>query len=313
MLKSLISKWGLAYVEVEEASYDKILKLFQDGIEYTPTTIVEHLYLGVFHHYVKRNYDQSLIYYKYAADNGNIAASNNLGNLYLDHLKDKNMAIYYFQRALDLSENDTQRSIISRGLAVLYDKNQDYDKAVSYYKKTLDVNCSGEVCFELADMYHSTEKYDDAILYYEKAITYGYSFAIPILVNLYVEQNKNFERMKRLCQQAVTLRHSESILDLVESLHKIGRHEDAFLLCHEYQSIVGESVLHKLLNALTYPISPTNKIAIYNILETIKLPTNMQTNGHVFIIMQDVIWSRQELMCKLIYHLKKNSQNNNVK
>ena len=90
------------------------------------------------------------------------------------------------------------------------------------------------------------------------------------------------------------------------------RHEEAFLLGYEYQSILEVRDVTQLLNVITYPISPTNKIAIYTILETIELPTNIQTNGHIFRIMQDVFWHRQELMCKLIYHFKKAHGDGNV-
>ena len=54
MLKSLIEKLGVTYLEVDTASHDKILMLFRDRIEYKPETTEEYLYLGVFYHYCEK-------------------------------------------------------------------------------------------------------------------------------------------------------------------------------------------------------------------------------------------------------------------
>ena len=315
MLRELIENLGLIYVDVDKSSYGKILELFQNEIIYAPNTTDEYLYLGVFYRYVKSDYKKSMVYYERAAAKGSVVATNGLAHIYETHLKDPCMAIQYFKQSVVLSENDDHRARARAiiGLARFYERQKDYEKALSWYEQAIKIDCTGLASYDLADMYYKIKNFDMAILYYEKAITCGHKRALYDLAKLFVEQNKNYEKAKELCIQSTKLGNSKAIVFLIQSLQKREQHEEAFILGYEYESILPVDDRTKLLNGLRYPISPTNKIAIYKILEIIELPTHIQTHGHILRIMQDVFWHRQELMCKLIYHFKKAQPDGNVK
>ena len=146
---------------------------------------------------MKNNLDRAKIYYKQAADAGNITAINNLGAIYAADSNEREMGIYYLKKALAMTDDKMLHKTITYNLATAYDLSN---------------------------------KSDDAILNYEKAITFSNPRAMYALATLYVTQKEYYKKAEELYLQAIQFGHQKSIGALIKLYQKVERHEDAFLL-----------------------------------------------------------------------------------
>ena len=81
MLKQIIGGYEFEYVPIVSGDEEKIIKLFNEDIEFKCKTGDEFYYYGVYH-YICKNYGEAKKYYLKAIDLGNVAAMNNLAFLF---------------------------------------------------------------------------------------------------------------------------------------------------------------------------------------------------------------------------------------
>ena len=128
--------------------------------------------------------EKAIFWYKkaYELDNQNTDAANNLGYLY-DDLKKNEDAIFWYKEA---SKNGDSDPLIN--LSLLYKKLHQYNDAVFYYKKAYAMGNMGGAN-GLGYLYETSLKdVENAELWYKKASSEGYGKAIANLGRIYHEQ-----------------------------------------------------------------------------------------------------------------------------
>ena len=344
MLEGIIENLNLVYVEVDGASYDKILGLFKNGVMFEPSTPREFFYLASYCEHVmdnkdvafrnycrsaelgetlamcklarfresKKDYDAAEIYYKKAFELGERYAMIGLAFLYKDIKKDYDMAEKYYKRAIAVGDTNAMNL-----LAGMYrDIKKDCGQAEFYYKMSAKL---GDVTgmHNLAWLYeHGENDYDQAELYYKKAAELGNRMSLWNLCVLYCDKKKNYTLAEFYLKQIVQNDGPDIWPDAINMLFEIyadtSRFEEGFLLAHQYQDVISSKNMINMLNELKHPISKQNQEKVYAILEKLKLPPDVTFNAHVFSIMQDVGYWRQELFCRIVYHLKNKNDMTNV-
>lgn len=210
MLKTLIEGLALEYVEVPAVSYDKILSLFRDKVEYIPETAIEYFYLGVFDRHVKKNLDTAIVWYEKANDLNCLEAILTLILIY--EKVSINKAIVYYKRVI---ERGCLNKIVPFAMFLKKVKG-NYDEAKAYFSKIRDKDDLNAMCdfcienddyiqaegccpytdkiefyIELADVCRSYDKDDKAESYYKKAFDLNNNDIRPIkkLISFYKKRH----------------------------------------------------------------------------------------------------------------------------
>ena len=101
-------------------------------------------------------------------------------------------AIEYYLKTLELDPSSADYIFNNIGTVYVGGK-RDYDKAIEYYKKSIEIKPNPSAYFNMANAYQNYEqKYDKAIEYYKKAIELASNFseAYCCIGNIYLN-NKN--------------------------------------------------------------------------------------------------------------------------
>ena len=184
MLREIIEKLGYIYVEVDPTSEEKILRLFMEGVVYEPKTANEFLYLGVYHRN-KKNYIDSIVFYKGAVKLGNIDALGCIGKIY-EITRDHEKAESFYKKGIELG------SVVCLNLLAVFCENvlKDYDRAERYYKKGVKLGYSVSM-FNLAHFYGSTRKNtNQSEIYYKMAVENDDIEAAFKLIDLYISSQQ---------------------------------------------------------------------------------------------------------------------------
>ena len=115
-------------------------------------------------------FELSVSYYKKSIriDNTNIRSMNNLARIYIDEIKDYNIAEIYLNQAIQIAPLDAEAYNLLGNISML--KN-DFDLALKYFKKSiiLDKNYFKNY-YDIAVCYFALEKFEDAKINAEKSL-----------------------------------------------------------------------------------------------------------------------------------------------
>lgn len=331
MLAQIVGKLNLMYIPIENE--ENVVNLFEKDIHFEPSTNMESFYIGVYHSKVKSDMTKAKQFYQYAASNECVPAMVNLAGIYetnndydqakywylkasnngnccsamiglaaIYYQQEKNFeqAMFWYQKAADLDHSDAMNS-----LACLYiEKEHNVDKAEYWYLKAANLGHSCAMS-NLAILYRHTDV-DQSKYWYEKAANLGDETAMTELALIY-EKEKNFEKAKYWYLKAVKHDNQESILNLAGFFERHNQIENGFLFIDQHRDQIEDKFFFEYLNKLQHPISNTNKIAIYQILEKLTFPKAFTYTNNVCHILQDCSLYKQELICRLIYYYKHNT------
>jgi tetratricopeptide (TPR) repeat protein len=122
-------------------------------------------------------------------DNLNYCVSiliNNLGYLY-ENNKDFDKAIHYYFKGIELSDGSS-----AHNLGCFYENNKDFEKAIHYYLKGIELG-NGTSAYNLGCFYENNEDFEKAIHYYLEGIELGNGSSANNLGDFY-EKNKDFDK-----------------------------------------------------------------------------------------------------------------------
>lgn len=192
-------KGTLAY---EQEDYETMLSHFKKYEQYTSTPNQDYLYWyrkGFANNALKR-YDSAVVNLKKSLE-----FRKDYINTYLElgfasnKLKQNDIAIGYFQKAMDI---DPKSHIPYNGIAEVYRDNiKDIDQAMSWYKKSLDLNATErKASFGMGYCLNSKGRYTEAITYLKQAIASeaDYTAAYVELGYSYYMTNDNTKALETL-------------------------------------------------------------------------------------------------------------------
>ena len=317
---------GCLYTNIR--NYEKAKFYYEKAIELGHISSLVHL--GDIYNDVWKVEDNAIYYYEKAADLGKLSAMFKLGTLY-ETRGDYEKAIIYFEKAAD---QDHPESI--NNLGHLYEQIADYNNARFNYKRAADLGHMYAMN-NLACLYKNIDRdYEQAEIFFIKSVNLGNPIAMRNLAHFYYDIKGDCEKALFYYKQAADLNiigamydagnllfdkdpiqsefyykkasnagQNKSTIKLFEIYKNQKRHEEAFLLAHKYQLVLGEDILLSTLSHLTYPISDQNKDQIYTTLETFNLPKGLTVTSDIFYIMQDVVSRKVKVLCDIAFYYKK--------
>ena len=114
--------------------------------------------------------DKAIAYWKKGAELGVAYCYHDLGLVYRNGVQginvDYNLAMYYFQKEAERKDADPDEYIY---IGDIYYKLEDWDKAISFYKKTLDKG-DATALYEMARGYEAKGDYQTAVDYFQKGV-----------------------------------------------------------------------------------------------------------------------------------------------
>ena len=140
-------------------------------------------------------------------------------------------------------------------LARLYLELQYYDKAASSYERTLELNWSERLAFEVAEYYENRQEYEKAILIYNRIIGEGESvdMAKTRLVNIYLTIEKYDTALELLRELRTILPESQSV-DLTISRILLGqeKYDEAIMILEDVLKTNPELTVVRYILATAY-------------------------------------------------------------
>lgn len=246
--------------------------------------------------YERKDIKKAKQYFEKAVDNGHVNASYSLACIFHEN-GDTKQAKFYFKKAAK-DGHVTSLNILGK----FYFKRTNYVKAKYYFKQAIDV--SDDAINNLARVYFKEGNIQEAKYYYQKAISDDSFDCVNELADIYIYNDYDIDKAKIVYQQAVQYDSSKYAENLVDFYLKISHNEEAFITAVKYIEKIPNEKIKICFNKLKFPISKTNRIEIYGLLETIKPPTDLSFSSDLYLILQDVMIARQDLLCKLIYQCK---------
>lgn len=164
--------------------------------------------------------DKAIAYWKKGAELGVAYCYHDLGLVYRNGVQginvDYNLAMYYFQKEAERKDADPDEYIY---IGDIYYKLEDWDKAISFYKKTLDKG-DATALYEMARGYEAKGDYQTAVDYFQKgvdlkvmnceyALGYHYFFGE---IGLNAQPSKGIELMER----AAVKGHTDAWINLAD-------------------------------------------------------------------------------------------------
>jgi CHAT domain-containing protein/tetratricopeptide (TPR) repeat protein len=199
-----------ALVNYDESIYK--IKPFENSKELTRTDVSK---LETLVNLYDKSYAEEIIYLEKELESiqkiGKISYTNlygkhlNLGVFYEQIYKDKEKAIYNYEKGLELSikEGDTADIVKSyNNLGGIYKNNDQFQKAKEYLNKAENLSgeyplLTGMVYNNLADVYKEENNHEEALIHYQKAITEALQIdalpyqKLPDFDMIYVSPNKS--------------------------------------------------------------------------------------------------------------------------
>lgn len=172
-------------------------------------------------------------HYKKAANQGHLAALNNLAVLYEHVHKNPKMAEKLYQKAAASNQPD---ALYNLGLFYKYNVRQ-FKKAEDSYLKSLKQRKDKDVLFSLANLYANELKQPaNALKYYESAAKEGKMEAMSNLAYLYIEVYKDVKKATTYFKKAIEsgLLYSADFIDICEK-HPVNFHLLYLLAAKEYE------------------------------------------------------------------------------
>lgn len=128
---------------------DELLENIRARVEIVPTEYdltcrCVLFQLGVY--YYEISLEQSIKFYKMAANAGSCSASNQLGFIYMQQCN-VDLAIHYYKIATAHGN-----LMALRNLGIIYARQKDYTTAIHYFKLAVDKNCNDDMSKELLEM-----------------------------------------------------------------------------------------------------------------------------------------------------------------
>lgn len=171
---------GLLYYDIEKESksknYKKTLEYYNKAIKQNNNTLAL-TFLGVYYENIEHDYQQAILYYRLAIDNGYYIALTYLGDYYelIEH--DNVNAVKYYLESIEKS-NDFYAM---NSLAVYYESVKDYDQAKKYYLMAVEYSDS-DAMYNLGNYYKEIEhNIPKALEYYIMAHNNNDSDALDII------------------------------------------------------------------------------------------------------------------------------------
>ena len=151
-LISILNRYNLTYLPIDDSkSLDKIVRLFDEQLEFEATADIEYFYKGVYHKYITKNYHEMKKYYKIAIDLGNVNAMFNLG-VYYQYIKNYNEMEKYYKMAIGLGHSHAYANLVfyykeqgyDMKLLKFYIDNKDHDKVVVQFNNMVKISSENE-------------------------------------------------------------------------------------------------------------------------------------------------------------------------
>ena len=129
--KALTDAYNLYY----SGQYKESLKLYYKILSENLDNSVSYYSIGLVYD-VLGEYEMSAAYYKksIALDSGNVRSLNNLARIYIDVIKDFDIAKTYLEQAIKYAPQDAEAYNLYGNLWIL---NNDYKLAINYFKKSI--------------------------------------------------------------------------------------------------------------------------------------------------------------------------------
>lgn len=156
--------------------------------------------------------------------NTNADSAFNLGVLYHKTIKDNNKAIYWYEKAYSMKEQEASVSAASN-LGYLYKYQNKYDLALKWYTIAMEKN-DRDATYNLALLYDEKLKdYPNAIKYYEKAYEMGEVGGANSLGYLYEHTFKDAEKAELWYKKAINGNDKQAFGNLAKLYHKQNKDE----------------------------------------------------------------------------------------
>lgn len=150
----------------EEAVYDKTIKEYFEAIKQNPQDDKAYYNLGNAY-YANKQYKEALEQYQKASKIKPEAVYYSLiGDVYRA-LNNLNEAMKNYEEALKINPKSDWAN---NGLGNAYFSKGDYDNAIKFYTKAIDISPNPVYYTNIGDSYRNKKDMDKAILYYEEAI-----------------------------------------------------------------------------------------------------------------------------------------------
>jgi len=162
-------------------------------------------------YYELNDYENSIKYFLLAIEKNNnfTAAMVSLGLVYQVNLKNNKLAMYYYEKAVKLKDNEGMYY-----LAKLYKKLKEINLSIKYFKMAIE-NKHQNAILELAILYHFDLKdFDLAIKYYKIAIKENNTFAMRNLAFLYSNEFNDFDLTIKYYKMAIKENDTKAIFPL---------------------------------------------------------------------------------------------------
>ncbi len=173
-----------AYQAYYAGNYCEALSLYYKILADDMNNSVNYYNVGLLYD-TFREFELAVSYYKKSIriDGSNIRSMNNLARIYIDEIKDYNIAQTYLDRAIEIAPQDAEAYNLYGNISLL--KN-DYSIALEYFKKAI-----------FLDPNYFKNYYDIAVAYYAT----GNTEEAIANVNKSIELNPNFDKAKELLQK----------------------------------------------------------------------------------------------------------------
>jgi tetratricopeptide (TPR) repeat protein len=162
----LSANFYMAYNFYSTRQYETAEKYYTKVLEIEPQNIPANYNLGLIAER-HENYERAISQYEYvlSLEPKYENALVRLSNIYYDHFKDYAVAEKYL---LKITEINPQAPDAYFNLGLIYRKT-DQEKAISSFKKSLEVNPKdSEACYYLAAIYSDSKEYEKAMYYFTR-------------------------------------------------------------------------------------------------------------------------------------------------
>lgn len=198
------------------------------------------------------NYKEAYAYFRHTTDSVNIAYTlKNIGKSFLPFQKTDSI-VFYYEAALDIAEairNEEIQSVVYRNLGYVYIDMRQYDQALFYMKRALELNPLSvpySIFADLGKLYTKMGQLDSAKFYLRQILDYpdpsarymGYKYLAEV-----AEQEKDPETALRYKAQENLLR---------DSIEQSKKTESVLTLLHQHKQQTLEQGLLKTLSRMNW-------------------------------------------------------------
>ncbi len=170
-----------AYKYFYEGKYREALSLYYKILSSDLDNSINYYNVALVYD-VLEEYELAVSYYKKSIrlDGSNIRSMNNLARIYIDEIKDYDMAEIYLNQSIQIAPTDAEAYNLFGNISIL---RKDFDLALRYLKKStiLDKNYFKNY-YDIAICYYALDKFEEAKSNAEKSL----------------ELNPNFNKSKEL-------------------------------------------------------------------------------------------------------------------